>query len=103
MHNFWKFRGCMADSSHIDWITRPGAKIQSLHKMWHVDCGQESRMQDVLVVEGLNIILHEESIDTIMEFFKDVREQGKAFLPKLDNFLGCYASVSKLNSLAQQN
>ena len=86
MYEFWKFRGWVGDSLHIDWITKPGATIQSLNKMWQVDYGKESRAQDVLVVAGLNNGLRGESIDTIMEhinmFYKDVRKQGKAFLHK---------------------
>ena len=83
MHEFWKFRGWMADSSHIDWITSPGATIHSSHKMWQMDYRQENRAQHVFVVADLRNGLGGESIDTIMEhinlFYKDVREQAKAF------------------------
>ena len=89
MYEFWKFRGWMADSSHIDWITSPGATIQSSHKMWQVNYGQESRAQDVIVVAGLNNVLRGEFIDTIMEHIKIVWLNGDGPFP---------AKLAKTNS-----
>lgn len=93
MHEFCKFRGWMGDSSHIDWITSPGAKIQSLHKMWQMDYGQESRVQDVLVLAGLNNVLRGESIGTIMEHIN----KAKLSIKKMDQLsrLPCFCIRAK--------
>ena len=45
------------DSTHVDWITIPGATIDQLSYAWRLDYHREQRPQRVLLVAGLNDLI----------------------------------------------
>lgn len=70
LHEFWMDGQYSGDSIHIDWVTSPGATIQSLRTMWRHDYGDERKPQDIVVIAGLNNIKNEDA-DKIMKRIKD--------------------------------
>ena len=66
LHEFWIEGWYGGDKTHIDWLTSPGATIQSLEYMFRLDYHHEKKGMDVLLVAGLNNVKNE-SVDTIME------------------------------------
>ena len=45
---------CPPDSSHVDWLTIPGATVEELLFAWQVEYGHEPRPMRILLVAGLN-------------------------------------------------
>ena len=54
------------DAVHTDYITIPGAKIETLQQAFLIEYGKETRGIDVLVVAGLNKILRVDSVEALM-------------------------------------
>ena len=71
---------CPPDSSHVDWITIPGAKIEDLLYAWRLDYHREPRPMRVLLVAGLNDLIKggtkESVINEIKRFKVNVKCQN---------------------------
>ena len=73
LHMFWdpphgsqhsvRYEG---DSHHTDYVTIPGAKIETLQQAFMIDYSEETRGIDVLVVAGLNNILRGDTMEQLM-------------------------------------
>ena len=65
---------CPPDTSHVDWVTIPGAKISDLSYAWRLDYHREYRPMRVLLVAGLNDLIQGGSKDTVMEAIKHFQQ-----------------------------
>ena len=78
--------GYKGDVVHIDWLTSPGATIQSLEYMFRLDYHHETRPMDILLVAGLNNVLRGENDDRIMarlhSFYSVVKDQSEKYHPE---------------------
>ena len=68
---------CPPDTSHVDWLTIPGATIADLLFAWRLDYHREPHPMRVLLVAGLNDLLKGGD-------FQSVREQIKRFKINID-------------------
>ena len=62
------------DSTHVDWITVPGATIDQRSYAWKLDYHRKQRLQRVLLVAGLNDLIKVGIAATVRESilgFKD--------------------------------
>jgi hypothetical protein len=77
------------DAVHIDYITIPGAKIETLQQAFRIEYGKETRGIDVLVVAGLNNILRGDSVEALMRKIdllrNTVMKQSTHFHPESPN------------------
>ena len=53
------------DTSHVDWLTIPGASVEQLLHAWQVEYANESRPMRLLLVAGLNNLLKGGNIETL--------------------------------------
>ena len=93
LHEFWnpsdpyfKYEG---DSSHIDYITIPGARINQLTVAWEVQYGTEKRGMDIILVGGLLNITRGYEAESVMRAYKHfvdlVEWQAERFHPDVKN------------------
>ena len=79
---------CPADTSHIDWLTIPGAKIDDLMYAWRLDYHKEENPMRVMLVAGVNNLIKGEGFDQITDsierFWWNVECQNK-YHPDLPN------------------
>ena len=66
LHKFWQ-HNYEGDSTHTEYITIPGATIDSFEFNWRGDFRHEKLPQDVVVVAGLNNFIKNQKVDQIME------------------------------------
>ena len=94
LHEFWAPRGSSAavyegDTIHTEYITIPGAQVLDLMEAWKIDYYDESRPMDIIIVAGLNNILHGQSPESIMRdydhFVQVVKYQGQKHHPETKN------------------
>ena len=75
-----------ADTTHVDWITIPGATIKDLAYAWRLDYQKETRPQRVLLVAGLNDLLKGANFEQfkvqVLEFEERVRQQNSFHLTR---------------------
>ena len=64
---------CPPDSSHVDWVTIPGAKISDLLLAWRADYQKEVRPMRILLVAGLNDLVKGGSRDSVMSAITEFR------------------------------
>ena len=64
---------CPPDSSHVDWLTIPGAKIEDLRYAWRLDYHREPRPMRVLLVAGLNDLIHGGNKESIIQEIKSFK------------------------------
>ena len=55
----------LRDTSHVDWLTIPGATVEQLLYAWQVEYANESRPMRLLLVAGLNNFLKGGNIETL--------------------------------------
>ena len=76
---------CPADSSHVDWLTIPGATVEDLLFAWQVEYGREVRPMRILLVAGLNNLVKGGDFESLTEQYKrfghNVSYQGNRFHP----------------------
>ena len=69
----------------MDWVTSPGATIQSLLEMWKLDYHDEKRPMNICIVAGLNNVIKGDSNDDIIahikHFYAEVVEESRLFHP----------------------
>ena len=93
MHDFHHPRDpgvvCPPDSSHVDWLTIPGATVEELLFAWQVEYGREVRPMRILLVAGLNNLIKGgdfESLTTQYKRFGDnASYQSSRFHPGKNN------------------
>ena len=61
---------CPPDTSHVDWLTIPGARIEDLLLAWRLDYERYSLPMRVLLVAGLNDLAKGGDFDSITTEFK---------------------------------
>jgi hypothetical protein len=61
---------CPPDSSHVDWLTIPGAKIESLLHAWKIDYHRQTRPMRILLVAGLNDLIKGGTFESITQQIK---------------------------------
>ena len=61
---------CPPDSSHVDWVTIPGASVEELLYAWGAEYSRERRPMRVLLVAGLNDLIKGGNFDTLTTDFK---------------------------------
>ena len=80
---------CPPDSSHVDWISIPGATIEDLLYAWKAEYSREVRPMRIILVGGLNDLLRGGSVDSItteFERFKvNVAKQEERYHPGINN------------------
>ena len=94
MHDFHQPRDpqvvCPPDSSHVDWLTIPGASVEDLLFAWQVEYGHETRPMRVLLVAGLNNLVKGGDFESLTYQFKrfqvNVRHQERNHLGKNNSF-----------------
>ena len=93
LHKFWnpsdpyfKYEG---DSSHVDYITIPGARINQLTVAWEIQYGKETRGMDIFFAGGLFNIKSGYGSQSIMRALKHFVElvnwQADTFHPGIKN------------------
>ena len=85
IHEFWRYEGFIAPHQHIDFITSPGARVETLMGMWKVDYGTVDRGCDILLIGGLNNCKVEDDtaiMTRIREFHELVNEQTEKYHPE---------------------
>ena len=84
LHEQWMECNYKGDEEHVDWVTSPGATVQTLHTMWYTDYTNENRDMDILLVASLDNF-GTESINEIMEniqnFNSTVKTQSLQYHP----------------------
>ena len=79
---------CPPDTSHVDWLTIPGAKIEDLLYAWRLDYHREENPMRVMLVAGVNNLIKGDSFDEITSaierFWWNVVSQDK-YHPDLPN------------------
>ena len=93
LHEFWAPRGSSViyegDINHIEYITIPGAQVLDLLEAWKIDYYKESRAMDIIVVAGLNNLIHGQSPESIMRDYDHlvqvVKHQGRKHNPETTN------------------
>jgi hypothetical protein len=77
------------DINHIEYITIPGAQVLDLLEAWKIDYYKESRAMDIIVVAGLNNLIHGQSPESIMRDYDHlvqvVKHQGRKHNPETTN------------------
>ena len=80
---------CPPDTSHVDWLTIPGAKIEDLILAWRLDYSKYTRPMRILLVAGLNDLAKGGSFDTLTSQYKRLYEvvkiQGREYHPGMAN------------------
>ena len=56
---------CPPDSSHVDWLTIPGATVEELLFAWQVEYGRVERPMRILLVAGLNNLVKGEDFESL--------------------------------------
>ena len=56
---------CPPDTSHVDWLTIPGATVEELLFAWQVEYAKLARPMRVLLVAGLNDLVKGGDIDSL--------------------------------------
>ena len=94
LHNFHQPRDegvvCPPDSSHVDWLTIPGAQIENLAYAWWLDYSREPRPMRILLVAGLNDLVKGGNKDSFMyalDHFKEVVDRQNYYHPRAKNEL----------------
>ena len=92
LHNFHQPRDpgviCPPDSSHVDWVTIPGAKVEDLLVAWRAEYSRVSRPMRVLLVAGLNDLIKGgdfESLTRDIKRFQDNVSHQNNFHPGKSN------------------
>ena len=93
LHEFYQPREmgvvCPPDTSHVDWLTIPGAKVEDLRLAWRVDYSKNTKPMRILLVAGLNDLAKGGTFDTltaeIKRFNEVVKQQGREFHPGMNN------------------
>ena len=74
LHDYYQPREpgvvCPPDSSHVDWLTVPGAKIEDLLLAWRIDYERYRSPMRVLLVAGLNDLARGGDFDSITNEIK---------------------------------
>jgi hypothetical protein len=82
LHNFHQPREegvlCPPDSSHVDWLTIPGAQIEDLIYAWRLDYHREPRPMRILLVAGLNDLIKGGG-------FQSIKDEIKRFKINIDH------------------
>ena len=77
---------CPPDSSHVDWLTIPGAPVEDLLFAWQVEYGHETRPMRILLVAGLNNLTKGGDFESLIYQYKmfqvNVRHQERNHLGK---------------------
>ena len=67
------------DTTHVDWLTIPGATIRELAYAWRLDYQNEARPQRIMLVAGLNDLIKGGNLEQfkvqVLEFEERVRHQ----------------------------
>ena len=78
LHNFYLPEDtsltCPPDSTHVDWVTVPGATIPELEFAWSVDYHHVKAPCRILLVAGLTDLLESGSKDVVMDSFKKFKK-----------------------------
>ena len=61
---------CPPDSSHVDWLTIPGATVEDLLFAWQVEYGKVDRPMRILLVAGLNNLVKGGDYESLTEQYK---------------------------------
>ena len=61
---------CPPDTSHVDWLTIPGATISDLNLAWRLDYQREWRPMRVLLIAGLNDLLKGGDFNSVVQEIK---------------------------------
>ena len=61
---------CPPDSSHVDWLTIPGATVEELLFAWQVEYGHEKRPMRILLVGGLNNLIKGGDFESLTTQYK---------------------------------
>ena len=81
---------CPPDSSHVDWLTIPGATVEELLFAWQVEYGHEPRPMRILLVAGLNNLVKGGDFESLTTQFKrfghNVSYQNTCHLGKSNSF-----------------
>ena len=93
LHEFWAPRGSTTmyegDINHTEYITIPGAQVLDLLEAWKIDYYDETKPMDIIIVAGLNNIIHDQSPESIMRdydhFVQVVKHQGHKHHPETKN------------------
>ena len=71
LHNFHLPREegvtCPPDTSHVDWVTLPGASLRELEFAWSVDYHHQATAMRILLVAGLNDLIRGGSRHSVMQ------------------------------------
>ena len=77
LHNFHLPREaglvCPPDTSHVDWLTIPGATVQELLFAWQVEYAKDPKPMRVILVAGLNNLVKGEDFESITHQIKRFR------------------------------
>ena len=92
LHHFHQPRDrsvvCPPDTSHVDWLTIPGAKIADLDFAWRLDYHHQTKPMRILLVAGLNDLTKGGTRQSVMEsisHFKRVIDLQNRFHPGAEN------------------
>ena len=93
LHEFWNPReegiSYPGDSSHADYLTIPGARINELTTAWELIYFQEKRPMDIFLSAGHENLLKGQSVNSIMvaikHFIDLVEYQAEKFHPNSPN------------------
>ena len=79
------------DSTHVDWLTIPGATIRDLSYAWRLDYHKESRPQRVLLVAGLNDLIKggdfEQFKEQVLQFEEQVVHQNRYHITRRNELI----------------
>ena len=70
LHRFWEKLQYAGDSSHVDYLSIPGATINDLTVAWEIAYANESRPMDVILIGGLTNIVEGHRRSCIMRAYQ---------------------------------
>lgn len=74
------------DTTHVDWLTIPGATIRELAYAWRLDYQNEARPQRIMLIAGLNDLIKGGNLEQfkvqVLEFEERVRHQNKCHIAR---------------------
>ena len=81
---------CPPDSSHVDWLSIPGASVEELLFAWQVEYGHEERPMRILLVAGLNNLIKGGDFESLTYAYKrfqvNTNHQNKFHLGSRNSF-----------------
>ena len=81
---------CPPDSTHVDWVTIPGATIDELDYAWSMDYEKCARPMRVLLVAGINDLINGGNFDTVTNRIlqlKNTIDENNQYHPEVENEL----------------